>query len=113
MSKVYIAQEPIYRDKDTGAVIPRFDLTPAAVYGELEFLTPGNANSLMPGPTMRALRQKLRGFSDEDFILPTGDPVLIAMVVLVAAESNMGKVKMLKWDKPTRSYIVIQLDTRS
>lgn len=107
---VYVVQEPVYRDHGTGLMVPRFDLTPAAVYGDIEYLTAYGTVSLTPMPVIRALRHKLRKFSDDDYILPAGDPVLIGMAVMIAADSNMGRVKVLKWDKPLNGYIVIQID---
>lgn len=111
MNKVYVTQETMHRDKDSGMMVPRFDVTPAAVYGDIEFLTPTKSVALLPAPTIRALKHKLRNFTDEDYILPTGDPVIIAMVTLVAAMMNTGRVKMLKWDRLAGAYITIQVDT--
>jgi len=111
MNKVYVAQEAVYRDRDTGMMVPRFDVTPAAVYGDIEFLTPAKTTALLPGPTVQTLKHKLRNFSDEDYILPAGDPTIIAMVCMVAAMMNRGRVKMLKWDRLTHAYITINIDT--
>lgn len=111
MNKVYVAQEAVYRDRDTGMMVPRFDVTPAAVYGDIEFLTPSKTTALLPGPTIRTMKNKLRNFSDDDYILPAGDPTIIAMATLVAAMMNHGRVKMLKWDRMAGAYITIQIDT--
>ena len=111
MNKVYITQEALYRDKTTGEMIPRFDVTPAAVYGDIEILTSSKVTPLTPAPTVQMLKHKLRNFNDDDYILPTGDPTIISMVVLVAAMMNRGRVKMLKWDRQARAYITIQIDT--
>jgi len=111
MNKVYVSQEATYRDRDTGMLVPKFDITPAAIYGDIEFLTTAKTTALLTAPTIKALKHKLRNFSDEDYILPAGDPTIIAMAVMVAANMNRGRVKVLKWDKPTRAYITIQIDT--
>lgn len=65
---------------------------------------------LAPVQTVRQLRQKLANFTDEDFIIPTGDPVLISTVSSVATHINHGRAKFLKWDKLQRKYYQIQID---
>lgn len=105
MNKVFVVCEPIsYKD---GA---KMDLTPAAAYGELEVLLTHTQSLLAPVPTIRKLRDKLRDFSDDDYLLPVGDPVLMCTVAAVASEINHGRVKFLKWDRIQRAYIVIQVD---
>lgn len=106
---VYVVCEPTHTIG--GVTRPSMDLTPAAEHGELEVLLPFSQSMLAPVPTVRTLKEKLRNFTDEDFILPVGDPVLIATVAMVAAQQNGGRVKMLKWDKPTHRYFVIPVDT--
>lgn len=106
---VYVVCEPTH--VIAGVQRPSMDITPAAVFGELVVLMPTSQSMLAPVPTVRTLKEKLRNFTDEDFILPVGDPVLIATVAMIAAEQNGGKVKFLKWDKPTRRYFSIQVDT--
>ena len=90
---------------------PKIDLTPAMKYGDLEVLLKHSQSLLAPVPTVRSLRDKLRNFSDDDYLLPVGDPVLMSTVAMVAGYFNHGRVKFLKWDKFQRGYIVIQVDT--
>lgn len=108
MSKVYLASEPItYKD---GAPQPLFDVTPALKYGELVILSQHNNSMFASVPMIRHFREKLKDFSDEDYILPVGDPVTIAAVAAVAADINDGYFKMLKWDKKQREYLVIEIN---
>lgn len=106
MSKVYVVCEPVSRDGSA-----KVDLSPAMEYGELEVLLAHSQSLLAPVPTVRKLREKLENFSDEDYILPVGDPVLMSTVSMVAANRNKGRVKFLKWDRLQRKYLVIQVDT--
>lgn len=108
-SKVYVVCEPTHTIG--GEVRTSMDFTPALEYGDLEVLLPQSQSMLAPVPTVRALKEKLRNFTDDDYILPVGDPVLIGTVVMVAAQQNGGKVKFLKWDRLQRKYFVIQVDT--
>lgn len=108
MSKVYIVTEPItYKN---GAPVPAFDISPALKYGELVILTKHNHSMLASVPMIRYLRDQLKDFCDDDYILPVGDPVTIAAVAAVASDINKGYFKMLKWDKRERKYMPIEID---
>jgi hypothetical protein len=99
--------EPItYRD---GNPVPLFDITPAAEYGEIEVLTRHNQSMMFSVPMIRSLRDKLKDFNDNDFILPVGDPITIGAVCAVVADINGGFYKVLKWDKRTRKYLPIEI----
>ena len=87
------------------------NILPAAEHGEIVVLMPQSQSLLAPVPTVRALREKLKDFSDDDFILPVGDPALMSTVAIVASEINHGRIKFLKWDRELRKYHVIQIDT--
>lgn len=105
--KVYLVCEPMSH-KEGGS---KYDLSPAMEYGEIEVLL-GHSQSLMaPVPTVRKLREKLEKFSDEDYILPVGDPVLMSTVAMIAGDMNHGRVRFLKWDRIQRRYLTIQVDT--
>ncbi len=38
-------------------------------------------------------------FTDDDFVVAIGDPVVIAIFTHIAAEHNGGRVRVLKWDR--------------
>lgn len=88
-----------------------FNLTPAAEYGELVILLQHSQSLLAPVPTVRKLKEKLKDFSEEDYLLPVGDPVLMCTVAQIASEKTRGKVKFLKWDRIQKKYLVIPVDT--
>lgn len=96
---VYVVQES-----------PKFNILPAAEYGELKTLLPPGQITLATAPTIRVLREKLRSFSDSDFLLAIGDPIAIGLSVAVAASFNSGKIKMLKWDRQEHRYYAIEAD---
>lgn len=109
MSKVFCVTEPVtYRD---GVPEPLFDITPAMQYGEIEILSKHSTNMMASVPMIRHFREKLKDFSDEDYILPVGDPVTIAAVAAVASDINNGYFKILKWDKRQKKYLVIEIDS--
>ena len=108
---VYITQDALRKDPQTGAMVPQFDLTPAAVYGPLAVLAPAGQVALAPAPLMRHLRAALKDFGDGDYLLPIGDPSVMVAAGMIAANANRGRVKVLKWDNRTRRYIAVTLNT--
>lgn len=105
MGRVFIVCEPMRQ----GATY--IDFTPAVKHGELHVLLPYTQSMLAPVPTVRMLREKLKDFSDDDYLIATGDPVLIGAACMVAGEFNNGKIKFLKWDRIQEAYYAIQVDT--
>lgn len=99
-STVYVVQE------DRGK-----NLTGALRFGNLEAILAVDENFLMnPVATAARMANRLRGFSDNDFILPVGDPVAIGIACAVAAEVNGGRFKVLKWDRQERLYYPVAVD---
>jgi len=111
--RVFVVQRPLrsIKDKKTGEVvdrIPMFDTAPAQRYGEVHILLEPGDVALMPYRSLMRLNEKLRDFTDNDYILPIGDPVLIGAAVAVAALRNNGKVRMLRWDRRDRCYTELE-----
>lgn len=109
MAVVYITQEKA--KKQNGEWVPEFNLSPAAEFGKLEILMPPGHSFFSPVPVVRALKEKLANFCEDDFILPIGDPSIMIAAAMIAGEKNSGRVKLLKWDRFQQSYVAIQLDT--
>ena len=100
MGNVYVVQES-----------PGKNFLGAMDYGRLEVLLPADRQvTFSPGPALYEFRQRLDKFSDDDFLLLIGDPVAIALAFAVAAETNVGRVKVLKWDKQECRYYPIQVE---
>lgn len=111
MSIVFVTHEPSKWDEAAQRQVPLFNLAPASKYGTLEVLMPAGASLISTVPMVRTMRDKLAAFGDDDYLLPVGDPASIAAACAIAAEMNAGRVKLLRWDRKTREYMVIQLDT--
>ena len=109
-SKVFIVQEPMKRDQESGAMIPIMDFRKVLDYSDPIVCLPNGRVSLTPGPTIDALRNKLKDFSDDDYIVSVGDPSAIFITAMVAGQMNRNRCKLLKWDKDSRRYIEIQID---
>lgn len=97
---------------DEGVPKPVHSLTEAAVYGQLEILIESNSIGIAMAPLIATLKNKLKDFCDDDYLLPIGDPVAIAASAIIAAANNRGKVNFLRWDRRARSYIKIKAETR-
>ena len=104
---VYCIQEP----RGTADGVPKYDVLEASPYGEVKFLFSEFAQLMKSsGAAINSLRKKLKGFSDEDYLIAAGDPGLIAISCLVASDLNFGRVKLLKWDRRDRKYYSLSID---
>lgn len=106
---VYIVQEPVRRDRNTGELVPAFDLTPAAAYGDLKVMLPTGNVALSPDPLRARLTHELRNFTDDDFLLPTGSMAAATLAAAIAAKFNRGRYKLLQWDRKAGAYIMLAM----
>lgn len=104
MAKVYIVQRHLTRDIHTGALKEKLDMSPARAFGELVYLL---ENDPVPGRTqtyVEDMAAALDNFSDEDFLLLTGSPVLIGVAFALAADANGGRVRVLQYNRKHGRY---------
>ena len=110
MSKCYIIQEPLKYDPISGQMVPVMDFRKVLEYGEPVVCLPGGRVSLSPGPTIDALRNKLKDYTDGDYLVSVGDPSAIFIAAMVIGDINRGKCNLLKWDKQSKQYIKVEVD---
>lgn len=108
--RVFVVQQHVRWDKERQELVPKFDLEPAAEYGELEFLLTPNAAPFNSAPIIRELREKLADFCDDDYLLLVGNPCLIGFASAVAADWNDGRVKFLQWSGKDQKYIPVEAE---
>lgn len=108
MSKVYVTQEA--GRKVEGRWVPRVDLSPARQFGELVILHPAGNSFFVPTQTVRDMKEAMRAYTLEDYLIPMGDPVLMCAAACIAAQRTGGRLNVLKWDKFTSSYTPIQIE---
>lgn len=82
------------------------DYSPAEQFGTVKFVTTGDIRSI-EGQQNDAVRHDIRAFKAEyiagtDYILPTGNPMVIAMVMMSLPTALH---KFLKWDRRQAKYI--------
>lgn len=110
MPKVYVIQNHCSYNRDTGLMEPRFDLSPAEQFGELEFLLSPVTVPSKPARAIAELRKKLKDFCDDDFMLMIGNPCFIAWACTIAADINYGRVALLQYNGSRKQYFVVKAE---
>ena len=109
-SRVFVIQEIA----GTKAGNPKINIMGASTYsssGKFKFLLPEFSQIIFsPGPLVYKLRQGLKDFTKEDYLLLTGDPAIIGVACSIASDITNGKFNLLKWDKQERKYYPIEID---
>jgi len=99
---VYITQDAVGRN-----------FLPARRYGDLHIIMPANAQILITStPALRRLKYDLRNFCDDDYLLLSGDPLIMGLAVAIAAEINQGRAQVLKWDRGEKDYYAVGFNLR-
>jgi len=104
---VYVIQEI----PGTQAGKPKINIMGASKYGEFKFLLPEFSQIIFsPGPLVYKLRQGLKDFNENDYLLLTGDPAIIGVACSIVSDMTNGKFNLLKWDKQERKYYPIEIN---
>ncbi len=108
--KVYVIQEIA----GTKSGNPKINIMGASSYsssGKFIFLLPEFSQMIFsPGPLIYKLRQGLKNFTSDDYLLLTGDPAIIGVACSIASDITGGKFKLLKWDKQEKKYYPIEIN---
>lgn len=108
MARVFIVNEPLKYNPEIGRTERSIDLGPAEEFGELvHLLPPGMLTDETIPFTISTLHAALAGFTDDDYLLPVGDPVAIGLAAAFAAAANEGRVKYLRWRRRQARYVVV------
>ena len=86
---------------------------PAHQYGEPSFVTNLEYSSIKNSATNDVIHENIARMAgkfnpDKDFVLLSGDPVIIALVIN-AVLTKYGNVKILKWQSQDRIYVPITI----
>ena len=104
---VYVIQEI----PGTRAGNPKINILGAAEYGVFKFLLPEFSQIIFsPGPLIYKLRQSLKNYRPNDYLLLTGDPAIIGVACSIVSDITNGKYNLLKWDKQERKYYPITIN---
>ena len=108
--KVYVIQEIA----GTKAGKPKINIIGASNYsssGKFDFLLSEFSQMIFsPGPLIYKLRQGLKNYTSDDYLLLTGDPAIIGVACSIVSDITGGKFKLLKWDKQERKYYPIEIN---
>ena len=108
--KVYVIQEI----PGSQAGTPKINIMGAASYAtsnKFNFLLPEFSQMIFsPGPLIYKLRQGLKNYTSNDYLLLTGDPAIIGVACSIVSDITGGKFKLLKWDKQERKYYPIEIN---
>ena len=108
--KVYVIQEI----SGSQAGSPKINIIGAAAYstsGKFNFLLPEFSQMIFsPGPLIYKLRQGLKNYTSDDYLLLTGDPAIIGVACSIVSDITNGKYNLLKWDKQERKYYPIEIN---
>jgi hypothetical protein len=92
---------------------PRLDMVSATKWGELIPLSSSyDQIHLDPQRMVVQIRNRLRDFSDDDFLLALGDPAIIGIAFAVASDQNRGRINLLKWDRRESMYYQVEIRLR-
>jgi len=109
-SRVFVIQEI----SGTKAGNPKINIMGASSYsssGKFNFLLPEFSQIIFsPGPLVYKLRQGLKDYTSNDYLLLTGDPAIIGVACSIVSDITNGKYKLLKWDKQERKYYPIEIN---
>ena len=106
-SKVYVIQEI----SGTRHGAPKINIMGASKYGNFVFCLPEMSQIIFsPGPLIFRLRDKLKNYTPNDYLLLTGDPAIIGVACSIVSDITNGKYKLLKWDKQERKYYPIEIN---
>jgi hypothetical protein len=90
---------------------PKINIIGASQYGSFKFLLPELSQIIFsPGPLILKLRQSLKDYRPDDFLLLTGDPAIIGVACSIVSDITNGKYNLLKWDKQERRYYPIKIN---
>ena len=104
---VYVIQEI----PGTRAGNPKINILGAAEYGVFKFLLPEFSQIIFsPCPLIYKLRQSLKNYRPNDYLLLTGDPAIIGVACSIVSDITNGKYNLLKWDKQERKYYSITIN---
>ena len=90
---------------------PKINIMGAQKYGEIKVLLREASQIIFsPGPIIFSLREKLKNFTREDYLLLTGDPAIIGVACSVVSDMTNGKYNLLKWDRQEKMYYPIKIN---
>lgn len=112
-ARVYVTQRPARFSQERGGWVNKYDLSPAREFGDLVYLLPPrNIYNDGLGQAIAKIKTQLKHYTPNDHIMALGDPLVIAVTVMIAASKTNGVVSLLKWDRIENRYRAFLIDIR-
>ena len=105
---IYAVQD-VHRKNMQGVLVPVHDVGPASRYGDVTFLLGPEAKPYDPEEVIIQLREKLKTFGKDDYILPIGNPLFIGWATAIANHYS-DTVAMLYWNRKKKQYSIVDSD---
>ena len=110
MSNVFVIQDI----PGTKVGTPKINIIGATQFGNLKVLLPENSQIILsPTYVIQTLKQKLKDYTESDYLLLTGDPAIIGVACSIVSDITNGKYNLLKWDKQERKYYPVEINLYS
>lgn len=112
-ARVFISHEPL-KLGEGGRPVPAFPLRHVRQFGELVVLVEwSELQDMSADQILWKMRDKLRDYSDRDFLLLVGSSRTFAPAIQVANEVNDGRCKVLTWNRGEGVYLVDSFDVNA
>lgn len=108
--RVFIPQIPSRFDTQLREWVPSVNIAPARKYGELIVMLPPEANRLHTAPLVASLKESLRDFGEDDYLVAVGDPSIMMAAGAIVARRAGGRLRLLKWDRREGVYLPVEIN---
>lgn len=109
VSKVFLPQVVKRFDHSSGAMMPAFDFSAAAQFGQLTPILEEADDAMFLARITPKIRAALEGFTENDYLLAVGDPAVIAVCAGLILR-RFKRLNMLKWDRKLKVYISLEIN---
>ena len=112
--KVFVVHEPLKKQVSSEGVVEWVrtrDITVAREYGDLVYVYPAGHLTQDPAAMVKVAREKLADFTDQDYLLLSGDTAGMAIASVIAAQQLEGNtINYLVWDGRQKRYFKLSAD---
>lgn len=114
MPRVFVIQENMRLDRETGNIVPSKDLSSATFWGEIIYVLPPRHDHYVDHLSEHSkvadlIASRLSDIRPEDYLLFSGPPEYIAIAGAVVA-ARLGAIRFLKWNRKDRYYLPVRVE---
>lgn len=114
MPRVFVIQENMRLDRETGNIVPSKDLSPATAFGEIVCVLPPRYDHYVDyfsehSKVTNLIAERLSDIQPEDYLLFSGPPEYIAIAGAVVSK-RLGAIRFLKWNRKNRYYLPVRVE---